>query len=101
MKMEIYRNWDKGREMKRGILIHKKDNVVVVTDPVAAGDVICYQEDGMERHFTAREDIPIYHKGAICRIEEGEPIVKYGEKIGVASRTILEGQHVHTHNCEG
>jgi altronate hydrolase len=35
---------------------------------------------------------------AISRINRGTPIIKYGQIIGFASKSILPGQHVHTHN---
>ena len=35
-----------------------------------------------------------------CDIAKGEPIVKYGEHIGLAARDIKKGEHVHCHNLE-
>ena len=49
---------------------------------------------------TAAEDITIYHKLAACDIAKGQPIVKYGEHIGLAARDIKAGEHVHCHNLE-
>jgi len=40
------------------------------------------------------------HKYAVRDIEAGENIVKYGQPIGIASKDILPGQHVHVHNLE-
>ena len=50
--------------------------------------------------LTAAEDITIYHKLAACDIAKGQPIVKYGEHIGLAARDIKAGEHVHCHNLE-
>ena len=47
------------------------------------------------------EDITIYHKIATRDIAQGEPVVKYGEHIGIASCPIKAGEHVHVHNVEG
>ena len=47
------------------------------------------------------EDITIYHKLATRDIRKGEPVVKYGEHIGIASCDIKAGEHVHVHNVEG
>jgi altronate dehydratase len=44
------------------------------------------------------EAVPRGHKLALCEIQAGEPVVKYGSAIGVASATIPRGGHVHTHN---
>jgi hypothetical protein len=42
--------------------------------------------------------VPYGNKVAIVRIAAGSPIVKYGERIGDASRDIEPGDVVHTHN---
>lgn len=47
----------------------------------------------------AAEHIPSGHKIALTAISAGAPIVKYGQPIGVASRPIAAGTHVHDHNC--
>jgi altronate dehydratase small subunit len=33
-------------------------------------------------------------------MQHGDSIIKYGEVIGVATREIAPGQHVHVHNLE-
>ena len=38
---------------------------------------------------------------AVRDIRKGEPVVKYGEHIGIASCDIKAGEHVHVHNVEG
>ncbi|MBQ6065509.1 MAG: altronate dehydratase [Clostridia bacterium] len=38
------------------------------------------------------------HKYAVRAIKQGEPVIKYGFPIGVASADIAPGEHVHTHN---
>lgn len=75
-----------------------KDNVVIAIEPIAKGDTVTYNCNGEQKSLTALEDITIYHKLALCDIAAGEPIVKYGEHIGVASRNIKAGEHVHCHN---
>lgn len=40
------------------------------------------------------------HKYALCDIEKGEPIVKYGFPIGTASEDIKQGDHIHSHNLK-
>lgn len=40
------------------------------------------------------------HKYALCDIAAGEPVMKYGFPIGVASAPIKRGEHVHTHNLK-
>ena len=39
-------------------------------------------------------------KYALCPIKKGEPVIKYGQPIGLALCDIAEGEHVHTHNLK-
>lgn len=82
------------------MIIDAKDNVAVAIEPIAAGDTVAYLCQGKEITLTAAEDITIYHKLATRDIAKGEPVVKYGEHIGVAACDIKAGQHVHVHNVE-
>lgn len=85
--------------MKKALKINEKDNVVVIVEEVKKGDVITY--DNLEKttkEVTAIEDIPIYHKIAIKPIKMGDYVIKYGEHIGVASKNIEVGSHVHLQN---
>ncbi|MBV8477297.1 MAG: UxaA family hydrolase [Acidobacteria bacterium] len=74
--------------------IHKKDNVVIVVNPVQAGDR--ESVDGVEMVFTER--IAIGHKVASRPIRQGEKIYKCGVPIGSAKADIPLGAHVHVHN---
>lgn len=40
------------------------------------------------------------HKKALCHINKGEKVIKYGFPIGVATEDINEGDHVHSHNLK-
>jgi altronate hydrolase len=46
----------------------------------------------------AAETIPAGHKVSVAQIAVGEPIRKYGQVIGTATREIAPGAHVHVHN---
>ena len=82
--------------MKKALKIDKKDNVAVCLENVEKDDkIICENEIIM-----AKEKIPIGHKVALRDIGEGEYIIKYGEIIGVATRDIRKGEHVHIHNVK-
>ena len=83
------------------MIIDSKDNVAVAIEPIAAGDTVTYLRDGKPVSLKAAEDITIYHKIATRDIQKGEPVVKYGEHIGIASCDIKAGEHVHVHNVEG
>lgn len=77
------------------VRIRPEDNVAVATREVAQGELLS-TSDGVE--VVARDAVPYGNKVAIVRIAAGSPIVKYGERIGDASRDIEPGDVVHTHN---
>ena len=85
--------------MRNAMIIDAKDNVAVAIEPIAKGDAAVYV--CREVSLPALEDITIYHKLATRDIAKGEPVVKYGEHIGIASSDIKAGEHVHVHNVEG
>ncbi len=79
------------------IVLHERDTVGVATRPIKAGE--CLGDIGCDS-LVVRDDIPQWHKVSLTDIAEGLPVLKYGECIGVASRAILSGQHVHSHNLK-
>ncbi len=70
--------------------IHPSDNVAVALRAAEPGETF----DGV----TVTEPIPAGHKVALRPLGVGEPVVKYGYSLGVASATIVAGAHVHSHN---
>jgi altronate hydrolase len=75
-----------------GVRLHAADNVVVAAREIPEGTAV--------GGVTARRSIPRGHKVAVAAIAEGEPIRKYNQIIGFATRPIEPGDHVHTHNIE-
>ena len=66
------------------------DNVVTATRALEAGHPV---------EGTATTGLtPSGHKIATRPIAAGEPVMKYAQRIGLASRDIAPGDHVHTHN---
>lgn len=71
------------------VRVHPRDNVAILVNPgglragsrFASGHVLL-------------EDMPQSHKMALRRIEPGEPVVRYGEAIGAASRAMEAGSWV-------
>jgi len=47
------------------------------------------------------DPVPLGHKVALRDIGSGEPVIEYGEAIGLATADIRVGQHVHVHNLKG
>ncbi|MBW1862118.1 MAG: UxaA family hydrolase [Deltaproteobacteria bacterium] len=78
-------------------LINPLDNVVVVLKKIKEGIRVNWTSEG---GIEARTDIPRNHKMAIKKISENKPIVKYGEKIGLAREPIHPGDWVHVHNIK-
>lgn len=79
-------------QIRYSIILHEKDNVATVLDSEEEKNLL---EDGT----LIEDNIPIGHKVAIHDIMKGQPIIKYGVKIGVALADISRGKHVHIHNC--
>lgn len=97
------------------ILLHPLDCVVVALRDIAAGERLNLMSGngptgnrgasgnggpsgGPESTILTLEKIPAGHKVAIRQIETGEPIFKFGWPIGISSRAIRPGEHVHTQN---
>lgn len=74
------------------ILLHPSDDVAVARIPVRAGDPI-----GLAG-IIARDLIGRGHKVALRDITAGKEVHKYGQVIGVATKDIAVGEHVHLHN---
>jgi altronate dehydratase len=80
--------------MTRAVVVSDRDNVATALEPLEAGTAIVLGA----RSIVARVLIPAGHKIALAEISEGQPVVKYGSSIGVATAAIRVGDHVHTHN---
>ncbi len=85
--------------MARAILMHEKDNVATVLTDIGAGDEVV-TEGAVSRQIVAGEAILFGHKIAIAPISKDKKILKYGEIIGIATRAIKVGAHVHVHNLK-
>jgi len=83
---------DSGQSIPQILRFGDLDDVAVALQPVAAG----YSHP--ELHMIVREDIPAGHKVAVHAIELGQPVRKFNQIIGFATRPIVAGDHVHTHN---
>jgi altronate hydrolase len=74
----------------RIIRLHPSDNLVVAVD---------YLEKGARAEgVTATGRIPPGHKMAVVPVAVGEPIRKFGQIIGFATKPIAPGDWIHEHN---
>lgn len=76
------------------IRLHPGDNVLVAREALALGQAI----PGLG--FKLRAQVSAGHKIASHAIARGEDVRKYNTVIGVATRDIEPGDHVHAHNLE-
>ncbi len=74
--------------------LHPQDNVAIAKIDLATGVILAHRHT----QISVRQPIPTGHKMALCQVVEGERMYRYGQMIGCARRTILPGEHVHTHN---
>lgn len=86
--------------MKKAIYIHPRDSVATVTEDVAFGEFVEYITNGEIQVIQAIQAIPAFHKIAVSVVEQGIPVYKYGEEIGVAILDIKVGEHVDVLNIE-
>ena len=80
------------------IIMHAADNVAVCIRELKQGESLRIQQDNREIKLKVKDPIPLGHKIALGNIDGGNPVVKYGEIFGKATRNIVRGQHVHIHN---
>jgi altronate hydrolase len=76
----------------QAIRLHRDDDVVIARNQLVGGAMLA--GEGVRVSGL----IPAGHKVAVRAIEAGQPVKRYGQIIGFASRAIQAGEHVHTHN---
>ena len=80
----------------RAFQVQPQDNVATLIDDAPAGTV---QIIGASRgDVTAAEKISRGHKLAVRSIAANEPVIKFGVRIGHATKPIASGAWVHLHN---
>jgi altronate hydrolase len=80
--------------MKKTLLLNARDSLVIALQPITAGERI---EVGATS-IIVKEAIPPGHKIAITTVSPEQALLKFGSPIGVATRPIAPGEHVHSHN---
>ena len=76
------------------IVLNKNDNVAVTPFIIPAKTKIKGQ------NISSIDDIPFGHKICLKLVNIGDPVIKYDQIIGFASKKINPGEHVHSHNLE-
>jgi altronate hydrolase len=80
------------RPQSATIRLHADDDVVIARQQLIGGTFV------PEEKLTVQGMIPPGHKLATRDIKLGEPVRRYSQMIGIASRPIKPGEHVHVHN---
>jgi altronate hydrolase len=73
------------------IRLHARDDVLIARQQLVGGTSV--------ENITVRGLIPAGHKIAVRDLHAGEPVRRYNQIIGFASKAIQAGEHVHVHNC--
>ena len=82
--------------------VNDMDNVATLfsNEGLAGCEVEIRDKKGNSSTLLLKNDIPYGHKIALCEIEAGLDIIKYGESLGEATKAITPGEHVHVHNLD-
>ena len=77
---------------KLTIKLNDNDNVATALNDIEIGAIT--------QNVKSINKIPKGHKIALTKISKGEKIIKYDQLIGIASKDILAGEHVHVDNTD-
>ena len=84
----------------KAVVVNDKDNVATCVKQLKKSEIVSLQMPSYLVDVVLVEDIPFGHKFALEDLEKADSVVKYGEIIGLATRRIVKGAHVHVHNVE-
>src|SRR5215212_5896452 len=74
------------------IRLHPDDDVVIARAQLVGGTTL------IDEQVAVVGLVPPGHKVAVRAIRAGEPVKRYNQVIGFASRDIAPGEHIHLHN---
>src|SRR6267154_414712 len=74
------------------IRLHPEDDVVIARLEIPTGTLVT------KENVRAIVTIPAGHKIAVRPVAKAQPVRRYNQIIGFASRDIAAGDHVHVHN---
>lgn len=86
---------------RKAVRMHNNDNVAVLVEDAEFGDEVVIMNEEDAPTVVASQKIPYGHKVALRSVKAGQPVIKYGELMGMATEDIDVGHHVHTHNVRG
>jgi (2R)-sulfolactate sulfo-lyase subunit alpha len=82
------------------LLAHRSvDTVAVAVRDLETGVAeVAFLDGGEPLTVLIVQQVPFGHKVALASIAAGDPIIEYGERVGVARAPISAGELVHVHN---
>ncbi|MDZ4820728.1 MAG: altronate dehydratase family protein [Planctomycetota bacterium] len=80
--------------MPTAVLLSDVDNLCVAARDLQEGESV--EIAGIR--ITMREPVRAGHKVALCDIAVGQPVLKFGQPIGLATQAIRAGEWIHVHN---
>ena len=80
------------------IQINENDNVATALRDLQPAEAVSVKSKNDTKQVVISDLIRYGHKFSLSEIEKDEHIIKYGEVIGIASKKIKKGAHVHIHN---
>jgi len=97
----MFRKINKKNKHLSALIMEEIDNVAtaICTTTIISNSIVKVRyPNGKSCKIKLKEDIPSFHKFAICNIPKGAYIYKYGYSIGISSKNIIKGSYVHRHN---
>ena len=86
--------------MKKALAMDPRDNVATALAEIMPGnevEILSHTRQSIQK-LRANQSLPLGHKIALTEIPVNGDVVKYGAKIGRASKPIRVGDYVHIHN---
>ena len=86
------------KTIKRALVLDPIDNVCILLSDSGKHDTVILSD--AEGPIRLTETVSFGHKAALKPIKTGDEIIKYGHRIGVATKNINPGEWVHLHNMK-
>lgn len=87
--------------MEMAFLVHSDvDHVGVATMDIPAGQLVTglVMKGGRTISLATKDAVSFGHKLALVELRAGEEVLEYGFSIGITTKPIGVGEHVHVHN---
>ncbi len=92
--VKFFRQSDAARPL---LQLGEADDVAIALRALTSNEEVALSDD---RIIVVSDRVSTGHKVALHSIATGNPVHKYGQIIGYASKDIEAGEHVHTHNLD-